>query len=352
MKRNYVYILIVLTLACIFLIIKTMLKENKPAIPPVETSSHSLSPFHSYITGIGIVQASSENIFIGTPINRIVEQVLVKVGMEVKKGTPLLKFENRDLESILFEKQIAYDITLAKLAKLEALPRQEDVRTAESALKSAQIDTLQARNELEMALSVEDTRAISQEEVNKRRYRFEQARSKEQQAEINLDTIKAGTWKPDIHIAQLETEQAKANLEKSKTDIERTVIRSPIDANVLQIKIHEGELPPADSSRNPQMIIGNTEEKYLLVSINQYNAPYFRSNAPAVAFLQGDNRVQFPLQFIRLEPYLVDKQNLSNDIADKVDTKVLNVIYSFNSEADGLFVGQQMDVFIEAQFAP
>jgi HlyD family secretion protein len=104
-----------------------------------------------------------------------------------------------------------------------------------------------------------------------------------------------------------------------------------------------------DPVRNPMMIIGNTEEKYLEVSINQYTAPYFRSDSPAVAFLQGDNRIEYPLQFVRLEPYLVNKQNLTGDISERVDTRVLHVIYKFKNDAEGIFVGQQMDVFIEAE---
>jgi len=351
MKTYYLYITVAfVTIFSMYTLLSE--EDDEIALLQQEVPSHPIAPFKSYITGVGIVQASSENIFIGSPIIRIVEKVLVSVGMEVKKGDPLLKFENRDLESDLLIKQVAYDIALAKIAKLKALPQPEDITSAEAALRSAQIDTRQAKTELDRALSVEDRRAISQEEVDKRSFHFEQAQANENKTQLNLDKIKAGTWQPDLNIAHLEAEQAKANLEKSKTDIERTIIRSPIDARILQIKIHEGELPAMDSSRNPMMIIGNTKEKYLQVSINQYNAPSFKSDAPAIAFLQGDNRTQFPLEFIRLEPYMVNKQNLTNEISEKVDTKVLNVIYRFKDQVEDLFIGQQMDVFIETEFAP
>ena len=46
------------------------------------STPHPLAPFHSYISGVGVVEASSDNISIGTPINRIVEKVLVKVGQK------------------------------------------------------------------------------------------------------------------------------------------------------------------------------------------------------------------------------------------------------------------------------
>jgi hypothetical protein len=137
-----------------------------------------------------------------------------------------------------------------------------------------------------------------------------------------------------------------------ETDIERTIITSPIDGTVLQIKIHEGEYPPSDSSRSPPMIIGNTDLLHLRVSINQFDASYFNPNSPAVAYLQGDAERNFPLHFVKLEPYFVTKQNITNDISEKVDTRVLQAIYAFDEGTSKIFVGQQMDVFIETKQKP
>ncbi|MBA3603897.1 MAG: hypothetical protein H0W50_09740, partial [Parachlamydiaceae bacterium] len=67
----------------------------------------------------------------------------------------------------------------------------------------------------------------------------------------------------------------------------------------------------------------------------------------AVAYLQGDAKVQFALKFVALEPYFVAKQNLTNEITEKVDTRVLQAIYSLQESKHRVFVGQQMDVFIE-----
>jgi len=77
----------------------------------------------------------------------------------------------------------------------------------------------------------------------------------------------------------------------------------------------------------------------------------FQSDAPAVAFLQGNEKVKFPLVFVRIEPLLVNKQNLTNDINEKVDTRVLQIIYRIKNDDHPIFVGQQMDVFIETERA-
>jgi multidrug efflux pump subunit AcrA (membrane-fusion protein) len=162
-----------------------------------------------------------------------------------------------------------------------------------------------------------------------------------------LNKVKAGTWKPDLAIAALQVEQAKTSVERVQAEIDRTIIRSPIDGKVLQINIHEGESP---ATINKLMIVGNTDEIYLKVSINQFDAPYFRPEAQAVAFLRGNAHMEFALEFIRLVPYLVQKQDFTTDITDKNDTRVLQVIYRIKDTDHNVFVGQQMDVFIEAEF--
>lgn len=352
MNRNYFFWITLIVLASTFLTFSSIWEDEKTSVKPLQEgfNTHPIAPFPSYISGVGVVEASSDNISIGTPINRIVDQVFVHVGMEVKKGDVLFKLENDDLKSDLVMRQLAYEIALAKIERLKALPRQEEVMAAEATLKNAQVELNQAWDQYQMVEGLQDSRALSRQEINRRRFNYEQAEAHWQEAKANLSKVQAGTWQPDIDIAYLLSQQAKANVDKIQTDIERTIIRSPINGKVLQVKIHEGEFPAVISLKGPLMIVGNIDEIYLKVSINQFDAPYFRSDAPAIAFLRGNARMEFPLEFVRLEPYLVNKQNLTNEITEKVDTRVLQVIYRITKKQQNIFVGQQMDVFIEAEF--
>lgn len=353
MNRNYFFWLVLIVFLCIFLTFFSIwetAKPSHPVPPPEQFSFHAIAPFHSYISGVGIVEASSDNISISTPVNRIVNKVYVAVGKEVHKGDILFTLEDNDLQADLAIRQFAYEISLAQLQKLEELPRQEDLMAARASFKNAQIALNESKHQYEMVQGLQDSRALSMQEINRRRFNYEQAEARWEEAQANLNKIKAGTWQPDLAIARLESAQSKANVDRIQAEIERTMIRSPIDGKVLQVKIHEGEFPTVVSLTGPLMIVGNTDEMYLKVSINQFDAPYFRSTAPAVAFLRGNARIEFPLEFVRLEPYLVNKQNLTNEITEKVDTRVLQVIYHIKKRDQNIFVGQQMDVFIEAEF--
>lgn len=354
MHRKYFYGLILAALACIVLVGITMWRDThkKVPIPEIQLAQRPLAPYKSYISAVGIVEASSENIFIGTPVNRVVDKVEVQVGDKVKVGAVLFRLESRDLEAELHARSMAYVNALAHLQKLESLPRWEDLAVSEAMLKSAEIDLAQAKGQYENVQGLQSNGAMSKEEVNRRKFSYELAEAKVSQVRADLDKTKAGAWKPDLEIARLDALQARAEVQRVEAEISRTIIRSPIDGTILQVKIHSGEFPPPDPSRSPPMIIGNTDKLNLRASINQFDASYFRASAPAVAFLQGNAQVRFPLHFVRLEPYFVSKQNLTNDISEKVDTRVLQVIYSFSENDARIFVGQQMDVFIETEYSP
>jgi hypothetical protein len=89
------------------------------------------------------------------------------------------------------------------------------------------------------------------------------------------------------------------------------------------------------------------------VDIDEYDIPRFVANAPARAVLKGQSENFFPLRFVRIEPYVIPKKSLTGDNTERVDTRVLQVIYAVDGDTNNkLFVGQQVDVFIDAAPQP
>jgi hypothetical protein len=70
--------------------------------------------------------------------------------------------------------------------------------------------------------------------------------------------------------------------------------------------------------------------------------------AAARASLRGDPGQSFPLTFVRVEPYVLPKKSLTGDNTERVDTRVLQVIYAVDARERALYVGQQVDVFVDA----
>lgn len=345
MKRTYFFTLLFATALSIALIFFFIFSQKERPSSAALLVVPSKAPFSSYIAATGIVEASSGDISIGTPLNRIVEEVFVQVGDSVKKGQILLQLENKDLQAELLRQEIAVNSAKANLNKLEALPRKEELAASRAALERAQADLNQAQAEFQMVLTLADPRALSLQERNRRQFALQQNTAKVHQAEAELTKVAAGTWEPDLEIARLKLKQAQAQQARLKAELARTTLAASIDGAILQSNARAGELPSS-----PLFIIGDIRQKHLRVSINQYDIPSFQADAAAVAYLQGSMQEKFPLEFVRVEPYLLSKKNINNDINEKVDTKTLEIIYRIIEPQQShleLYVGQQMDVFID-----
>jgi hypothetical protein len=98
----------------------------------------------------------------------------------------------------------------------------------------------------------------------------------------------------------------------------------------------------------PLVLFGSVEPLHLRVDIDEHEASRVRPDSPAVALVRGAPATRTKLEFVRFEPYVIPKRSLTGDSTERVDTRVLQVIYRFERGELPVFVGQQMDVFIEA----
>jgi HlyD family secretion protein len=117
---------------------------------------------------------------------------------------------------------------------------------------------------------------------------------------------------------------------------------------LLQVKIHVGEYATPGVLDPPLILIGNTSPMNVRVDVDEQNAWRVRAGTSAVAFVRGNSRIRVPLRFVRFEPYVIPKKSLTGDIIERVDTRVLQVIFAVGRDDARIHLGQQMDVFISA----
>lgn len=338
MNRNYIYPILGAT-GLSFLLIMFFFIGNKPEQLTGQDIQVENPPFITYISGSGIVEPASGNIMITPPFTRTIEKINCLINTKVKKGDVLFELYNKDLKSNLKIKQKKYETCLSNLRRLEEVPREEDFIIAQENLNKAQAIFNQSKTEYCMA----KRRAKSKGQKCIQLYKYQQAVAEFQAAQAEFKKVKMGTWAPELKMAQFECEQAKADMKAMETEIERTYIRSPIDGTILQIKIHEGET--VDQSK-VAVILGNIEELNLRVSIDQFNAARFHANCPAIAFKQGDLGPEFSLKFLQIEPLMIPKKYLTNELHEKVDTQIFEILYRIEKNNYPLLVGEQMDVYI------
>jgi multidrug resistance efflux pump len=319
--------------------------EKMPEVPPPIQPAEN--PYPNTVAGAGMIEAQTENIAVGSPVPGIVVEVSVTVGQKVNAGDPLFRLDDRQLKAELEVRKAALADAKVALARLEAMPRPEELPRAEAAVREAKADwenweQLWARGE-----KLVTDRAISEEEFIERKQSAVQARERYNRAVAEYNLLKAGSWEPDRQVAQSAIDRAQTQVNQTQTELDRLIIRALVDGEVLQVNVRPGEFVGAPPDQ-PLIVLGNVQQLHVRVDIDEYDIPRFVPEAPARATLKGQPDEFFPLTFVRLEPYVVPKKSLTGDNTERVDTRVLQVIYAIDARGKRLFVGQQLDVFVDA----
>jgi HlyD family secretion protein len=272
---------------------------NRPPPAALPATQSAKAPFPSYIAGAGITEASTENVAIGTQVSGVVTNIYVKRGDTIKSGDPLFMVDDRDLQAQL-------------------LP-------ASAKVKEAEANLAKAKDHLDRGarLSAGNKGAISIQDLENRRF--------------------------DAAIGETVLATAQAGVEQIKREIEIHTVRALVPGRILQINIRPGEYAQSGVLASPLMLLGDDSQMHVRVNIDENDSWRFKPAASAMAFMRGNPALKTPLRFVRIDPYVVPKTSLTGDSPERTDTRVLQVIYSYDpATLPMIFAGQQMDVFIEA----
>jgi RND family efflux transporter MFP subunit len=281
----------------IIFVIRTVIVGSVPQPIAAPLIAPPQSPFPKFVAGSGIIEASSENIAIASPLAGVIKSVFVKAGDRVDRDQALFALDDRDILA-----EIA--VRRTQIAKAKALL--DDAQTQASIYKS-----------------VNDARAIMRGELLKR--------------------------ESAVSVAQAGLSEADALLTAAQTTLERMTIRAPLAGEVLQSKARVGEFAPAQVLSTPLMVLGSVAPLAVRVDIDENDAWRVSEGGQASANLRGNSAISFPLTFVRFEPYVVPKRSLTGESFERVDTRVLQAIYSFEKGSLPVYVGQLVDVYIESK---
>ena len=304
-----------LALAGILLAIATLWGARDKPLPPPPLEPPPQNPYPVTVAAAGIIESVNENVRIAPPVSGLVTKVYVKVTDHVKQGDPLFQLDERELRAQLQTKTDSLPSAAARIAEQEIHLR--DVRD--------QLKRLQSVTDI-------DRGAVSEDDLQRKWHEVEVAKR---------TLIRA---RADLQLTRTQRDEVQALLN-------RLTVRAPRAATILQVNIRAGEYAMVNAIE-PLILLGDTETLQVRADIDEVNAPLVVPGSPAVAYLKGYTDKAIPLIFDRIEPYVVPKRSLTGDNRERVDTRVLQVIYRFDKPAFPVYVGQQVDVYIERSDNP
>jgi multidrug resistance efflux pump len=300
------------------------------------------------LAGSGLVEARRENIPIGVNIPGVVTEVYVKKGQNVKAGDPLFRIDDRDYRAQLAIREAELASAKAQLHKLVAAPRREDVPPAQAAADEALARMLDAEAAMVRTERLFQRQMAAASDYDRDRFAYAAAKATYARAKADLERTLAGTWIVDIEVAMAAVVLSQSQIDNIKISLERLTVRAPMDGEILQLNVRLGQYATI-AWKEPMIVLGDIHRLHVRVDIDENDLAYFSRGAEAVATLKGRPSLRFALKFVYVEPYVIPKQSLTGYNSERVDTRVLQVIYELPEErAVDVFVGQQMDVYLRA----
>jgi HlyD family secretion protein len=297
----------------------------------------------NFIGATGIVQPSSEEIQIGSHLSGVVSHVFVAIGDDVKAGDPLFSLDDREAKAELELQTFQANGIAARIREL-----QEGIPAAEARLEVAKADADDKRSQLALVTGVGDKRAVSKQDVLARRYALAGSEARVAEAEANLHLLKGADGQaPTIDVQRVQQEQFTAATAKAKVALDRHTVYAPLTAKVLQVNVRAGEFAQAGVLATPLVVLGVVDPLRVRVDIDESDIIRFSPEAPAFASLRGAAAKRALLTFQRVEPLVVPKTSLTGTGTERVDTRVMQVIYLLSPADLPALSGQQVDVFID-----
>lgn len=277
--------------------------------PPLAVS---YNPYTAGIYATGIVESFQENgsnVNIFSEVSSKIIDIMVTNGQSVTKDMPLLALD-ASIQQGIVEKDAA------------------DIRYAKANL----VELQQQLQKLQKAFKL-NPKAVSKNDLDNA-----------------INAVKVA--KEAVNVSQGQYDSDKALLDKY-------IIRSPIDGIVLRIvpaigdysTVGIGSYDPYTQGFSPPIQLG-VKTDYLQVRsyVDEILVPRLPTSEKleATLFVRGLQNKSIPLTFVNIQPLTIPNIELSNERNERVDVRVLPIIFKFERPKDiHIFPGQLVDVYIK-----
>ncbi|HXZ48938.1 MAG TPA: biotin/lipoyl-binding protein [Usitatibacter sp.] len=329
------------------------------AQPPV--FSPPANPFASGIYANGIVesaQPSGSNVDIFAEVSAPVAAILVKEGATVSKGAPLVSLDDSVQRATVAQLEQQAAAARALLEELKAQPRAENLRIAEAQVAAATASYKSAEDQYDKqkrSFDI-DPGSVSRDALDNASNAAQVARAALELARRQYELTRAGAWSYDIAQQEGQYRAFAASADAARALLAKYVIRAPTDGVVLAVNTAvgsyvspQGAYSSYTQSNGPVVVMGAPQED---LDVRVYVDEILVNRIPPEGQIRAEmavrgTDVRIPLQFVRMQPYLAPKIQLSDQRQERVDVRVLPLIFRFgNTGKAKLYPGQLVDVYI------
>ena len=338
--------------------------QKKPAEPPVFNPASN--PYAQGIYANGIIesfQTNGENINMYPEIGGTVTKILVTEGQAVKAGAPLIQLDDSIQRATTDQIKSQAEAAAAVLAELKAQPRKETLDVSIAQVDAAQASFKNVSDQLNKVRRSYrfNPKSVSKNDLDNAINAVKVASRNLEVATKQYELTKAGAWIYDIQNQERQVVALTKQYEASNALLAKYSLKAPTDGVVLSITTAVGSYVSAQGvyetytqAANPILVMGGSEE-FLQVRTYVDEILVHRLPEPdqmnGKMFIRGTD-LSLPLEFVRVQPYISPKIELSDQRQERVDVRVLPVIFKFQKPKDAkIYPGELVDVYLGERMA-
>jgi HlyD family secretion protein len=216
------------------------------------------------VSASGTIEATEADLGFQTA-GRIVE-VRVQEGDRVIPGDTLALLDRSELVAARDAAAAAVTAAEARLAELEAGPRDQEVRQARAALRAARESEAEALRERDRTQRLHDGGAVSRQALDAAVSRREVAQARREQTEESLALLEAGARVEQIAAQEAALAQAHATLSRAEAALDYTVVLAP-SRGVVALRHRE----PGESAAPgaPVVTLRNVQDRWVRIYVRE-----------------------------------------------------------------------------------
>jgi len=313
----------------------------------------------TYLRASGSVE--NNNIIISSEVSGKIMEIQSKEGENIKAGQIIARIENTGLDSqyekiktnlqtarqnvsaiedkistykvqnekIIAQAQGGYAAALAEYQKVIEGASKEEISLAEEALNQADINLMYIKENMDRSSALLAAQAISQLEYEEAQRNYQMAQSQYKAAKARLDMMRAMPTDSNVKIGQSRVSQAKSGYElaissgqmqivemqnqlasaniqasqaqkeviQSEAEIEKTLIRSPMDGVLNSIFFDKGEFV---TSGKPVMEIYDPAKTQIQVYVSEENIGHVKIGQEVSLFVDSHPDQAFGAKVVRI----------------------------------------------------
>ncbi len=160
----------------------------------------------------------------------------------IEQGKVLAKLDDEDLRNRLEVARATLMSAQARLSKLLAGSRPEEIKQAEASLHQAESDLENKQIQYERMKGLYERGVIAKEAFDNAETSYKIAKAAVQVATQNYQLVKEGPRREDIEDARAQVDQARASVKLNETQLSYTTLYSPLSGVVLVKSGEVGEV--------------------------------------------------------------------------------------------------------------